>query len=327
MKVKDDFTCPVKLVWVLAHSGNPASITAHNHARGLVLLTLGWTFDLENLNWEQLTLYNDITPYYRGSIYISLVDEAKLAAANCFMHLPLMVHMREVYWHGESSKTAEFSSSLQNWFATFAWQTRTTPNLARLHTPLRTDTGSSSTGTVRLQSVAGGQPQNPVALEPSRGPPRGQQGVSEQPLQPPTQCRVPQPPPPQAEFVSPSSLLEDSLKTLNDYWEKVAKAREEHVAEREATRQRLELEEKALDLRLRLAEAGGSGELATPDRETDVLSVEKPGRAGPGIVLSYVGPGRAGSQPFAVGLGRAFDKVGGPGPGSGSKIRPVHGSS
>lgn len=101
-------------------------------------------------------------------------------------------------------------------------QTSTTPNLSRLHTPLHTDTGSSSsgvppTGTVRLQSVAGGQPQNPVALEPSRGPPRGQQGVIEQPLQPPPQFRVPQPPPPQAEFVSPFSLLEDSLKTLNDY--------------------------------------------------------------------------------------------------------------
>ncbi|KAH6937343.1 hypothetical protein HPB50_026782 [Hyalomma asiaticum] len=47
------------------------------------------------------------------------------------------------------------------------------------------------------------------------------------------------------------------------------KVLDERVAERQATRERLELEQKAFELRLRIVEAGGSAESTTPVRETE----------------------------------------------------------
>lgn len=61
--------------------------------------------------------------------------------------------------------------------------------------------------------------------------------------------------------------------------EEDAKAREERAAEREATKQRLELEEKNLQLRLRLAEVGessGSGNGASHTNQAEVLAPINP---------------------------------------------------
>ncbi|KAH6934087.1 hypothetical protein HPB50_020008 [Hyalomma asiaticum] len=103
-------------------------------------------------------------------------------------------------------------------------QSSTPRNLACSLPPPNTDTGSPSSGvprtdTVRQQnSVAGGQPQNPVAPGPSHGPPRGQQGVVQRwPSQLPTQFSVMQRSPLQAQFIPPFFLFQYSFGTLSDY--------------------------------------------------------------------------------------------------------------